>query len=571
MLERQPEAIPTILNKPKYLNLKNTIFFLALALCLFTSCAEKQQLATQAILVTSESGDKMASKPNVKFKEGTPKGNIVEIFPDSLKQTFKGIGTSFTESSAFVLAHLDPEKRKEVMQKIYSESGADFSIARTHIGSCDFSVEGKYAYVDSGDKSLESFKLDEDKKGFDTKKYSGVKDPKYDLLPMIKEALAIKKKQADPTLNIIASAWTAPDWMKDIETWFIKGSEENNWQGTGGSLKPEYVSTYANYLVKYIKSYNSEGVNIWGLTPVNEPNGNGGNWESMHFSPQTQRDFIKEHLGPKLKKQSPNTQLLIYDQNREHLKEWVEVILGDKEAAQYADGTAIHWYSNTEKVYEDVLDEIHDKFPNHTIFHTEGCIDDLGKEAPGGIQDPERFQEKNWFKNDSFWWNKNATDWGYSATWAMPSAADHPIYTPVHRYARNIIVSVDHWLSGWVDWNIVLDHKGGPNHVGNFCGAPIMINTETQDVYYTPIYHVLAQLSKTMRPGDSVIQTEKSTTNLGDDDLHICASVNKEGLISIQYLNTTKDAIQTNLKIGNQFAEITVEANAVQTVQVLKK
>lgn len=545
--------------------------YLIFALFFLINCGDNKKLSrkrTKTILVTSESGNKLSSKPNIDFKIGAPTGNIVEIFPDSVKQTFKGIGTSFTESSAFVLAHLEPSLRKEVMEKIYGESGANFSIARTHIGSCDFSVEGKYAYVESGDELLETFTLEEDKVGFSKEKYAGIKDENYDLLNMIKEAQAIKKQQADPTLNIIASAWTAPDWMKDIETWFIKGSEENNWQGTGGSLKPEYVSTYTDYLLKYLKAYASEGVDIWGLTPVNEPNGNSGQWESMHFSPETQRDFIKKYLGPQLKEHAPNVKLLIYDQNREHLKHWTDVILGDKDAAQYVEGTAIHWYSNTEKVYEDVLDEVHHKFPNHTIFHTEGCIDDLGKPAPNGIEDPIGFQEKNWFKNDDFWWNKNATDWGYTAPWAAPTKADHPMYTPVHRYARNIIVSTDHWMSGWVDWNIVLDHQGGPNHAGNYCGAPIMINPETQEIYYTPIYHVLAQLSKTMRPGDKVIQTKKSTGNLGKDALHVCASVNKEGLISIQYLNTTKAPIATSLKIGEQFAEIVVEANAIQTVQV---
>ena len=124
--------------------------------------------------------------------------------------------------------------------------------------------------------------------------------------------------------------------------------------------------------------------------------------------------------------------------------------------------------------------------------------------------DPVRFKESGWFNNDAFWWNANATDWAYTATWA-PNGADHPIYTPVHRYARNIIVSLDHWVSGWVDWNIVLDRDGGPNHVGNFCGAPIMIDAETGQIYYTPIYYVLAQFSRTIRPGDKAVQADRSS------------------------------------------------------------
>jgi glucosylceramidase len=275
--------------------------------------------------------------------------------------------------------------------------------------------------------------------------------------------------------------------MKDINDWYRPMSEENNWQGTGGWLKPEHFSTYADYLVKYLDAYEQLGVTIWGLTPVNEPHGNNGQWESMHFSPESQNAFIKQHLGPRLRaSHHPETRILIYDQNRDGLEKWTDAILGDAETAKLVYGIAVHWYSSTFKVFEDVFERVHAKFPGYPIIHTEGCIDDLGKDAPDGIADPVRFKESGWFNNDAFWWNANATDWAYSAPWAAPSVEDHPIYTPVHRYARNIIVSLDHWVSGWVDWNLVLDRHGGPNHVGNFCGAPIMIDTQTGEIHYTP-------------------------------------------------------------------------------------
>lgn len=551
--------------------LKNTLYSLSLlATLLLYSCNSEPELATQTILVTSEAGDKLAEKPNVVFQTGVPEGTVIEIFPEQTKQTLTGIGSSFTESSAFVLAHLEDEQRKTVMQDIFGAEGANFSLTRTHIGACDFSVEGKYSYADSvGDTELASFSIEPDKVGFPKAQYPGVVQESYDLLPMIQEAMQIKSQQADSTLNIIASAWTAPSWMKDIEDWYIKGTSENNHQGTGGALKPEYEEAYANYIIKYLDAYSAEGVDIWGLTPVNEPHGNNGQWESMHFTPETQNSFIKQYLGPKLQAGSnAGTKILIFDQNRDGLEHWTDEILGDEETASYVYGSAVHWYESTKKVYEEVFDRVHQKFPDHAIVHTEGCIDDLGKPAPEGVTDPEGFQEEGWFQNDAFWWNENATDWGYTAPWAAPTVEDHAMYTPVHRYARNIIVSVDHWLSGWVDWNVVLDHNGGPNHVGNFCGAPIMIHTDTKEIYYTPIYHVLAQLSKTMRPGDQVLQTQKQLADLGTDDLHACASVNEEGLLSVQLLNTTKNAIIYSLKIGERFASITIDANAVQTVQI---
>jgi len=555
------------------------IMLIVLLIILITSCGSQNQesinidyklTSTSEILVTSENGDKMAIKDNVKFNNGKAEGNIILIKPDVLKQSIDGIGTSFTEASAFVLAHLDAEKRQEVMRKIFSESGANFSLTRTHIGACDFCVEGKYSYADSkDDKDLQSFSIKPDVDGFSPQKYHGIKDEQYDLLPMIKEALEIKNGQKDNELKIVSSAWTAPWWMKDIEDWYISGSPDNNWQGTGGSLKDEYIPTYADYIVKYLDAYKSKGIKIWGLTPVNEPHGNNGNWESMHFTPESQNEFVKKYLGPKLQaSQHGDIKLLIYDQNRPGMEEWTDVIFGDPVTAPYVHGVAVHWYESTFNVYEDVLERVHNKFPDFSIIHTEGCIDDLGKKAPDGILDPVRFQETNWFNNDAFWWNDNATDWAYTATWEGINAEDHPIYTPVHRYARNIIVSLDHWMKGWIDWNIVLDKDGGPNHVGNFCGAPIMIDTKTQNVYYTPIYYVLSQFSRTIRPGDSAVQTEKHLHDLNADAIHTCATINKNNILSVQLLNTTKEPVEYNLQIGKQYASISIPANSVQTVRI---
>jgi len=542
---------------------------LAIGACAETRESDVPAVSMVEILLTSESGHKLTSMAVVSFQPGSADGTVISVYPDSTKQTIDGIGTSFTESSAFVLAHLEPERRRDVMQQIYGESGANFTLTRTHIGSCDFSVEGKYSYADKPDDGdLTAFSIAPDVAGFDPADYPGIKDAGYDLLPMIQEALAVKRGQRDRELRIIASAWTAPPWMKNIETWYIPASPANDWQGDGGWLKPEYVSTYADYLLEYLDAYKSAGVKIWGLTPVNEPHGNGGHWESMHFSPESQNDFVKHHLGPRLRQREHDAKLLIYDQNRDGLEDWTDVIFADPQAANHAYGVAVHWYASTFKVYEDTFDRVHAKFPEFSIIHTEGCIDNLGTAAPGGIEDPIRFKESGWFNNDAFWWNANATDWAYSATWAGPAAADHPIYTPVHRYARNIIVSLDHWVSGWVDWNIVLDKEGGPNHAGNFCGAPIMIDTTTQEVYYTPIYYVLAQFSRTIRPGDKAVRTHRTLDGLDSDALHSCATINEDALLSVQLLNTTKGAIAYRLQIADHYADITIPANSVQTVRV---
>ena len=525
---------------------------------------------TMEVLLTAENGEKLSRQDNMAFRKGYAHGKLIVVRPDIVKQTIVGIGTSFTESSAFVLAQLEKSKRHEVMNQIYGEDGANFSLARTPIGASDFAVKGKYSYADvTGDAELKHFSVSPDKDGFPVEEYPGIRDTSYDLLPMIKEAMAIKSKQKDRNLKIIASAWTAPSWMKDIEDWYIPGSDENNWQGTGGELKKEYIPVYADYLAKYLDAYRDEGIDIWGLTPVNEPHGNNGQWESMHFTPESQNDFVKNHLGPKLHSgKNGDIKLLVYDQNRDGLEEWADAILSDAETAKYVYGMAVHWYESTFKVYEKILDKVHDRFPEFSIIHTEGTIDDLGKDAPQGILDPVRYKESGWFDNDAFWWNANATDWAYTATWPGVIQEDHPIYTPVHRYARNIIVSLNHWMTGWIDWNIVLDQSGGPNHVGNYCGAPIMIDVATQNVYYTPVYYVLAQFSRTIRPGDKAVQAYKYLDGLDDDAMHASATINPDRILTVQVLNTTKQPVVYMLQVGMQYAEVNLAANALQTIRI---
>jgi len=523
------------------------------------------------VLLTSEAGKKCTRQENIPFsKRSFPNHVVVRVFPEKVRQSIDGIGTSFTEASAFVLAHLAPEKRHKVMQRIFGADGANFSLTRTHIGSCDFSVEGRYSYAEVADDcALSSFSIEPDKDGFDPTAYPGIQDAGFDLLPMISQAQAIKNNQPDSNLRIIASAWTAPPWMKTTGTWYSPASVKNNWQGSGGCLKPEHYTTYANYLVKYLHTYRNEGIEIWGLTPVNEPCGNNGQWESMHFTPQEQNDFVKNHLGPQLLAHGlERVKLLVYDQNRDQMEEWAEALLSDPLTARYCYGLAVHWYSSTFKVYEEGFHRIHQRFPDQKIIHTEGCIDDLGRDAPSGIGDPLRFKETGWFGNDSFWWNACATDWAYTADWEGVDAADHPIYTPAHRYARDIIVGLNNWLNGWVDWNIVLDRRGGPNHVGNFCGAPIMIDTTTQEIYYTPIFYLLSQFSRTIRPGDRAVQCEIDRAGFGADDLHACATLNGEGLLSLQLLNTTRQPLSVTLCIGDLTATVTIPANALQTIRI---
>ena len=241
-----------------------------------------------------------------------------------------------------------------------------------------------------------------------------------------------------------------------------------------------------------------------------------------------------------MQKENINLALLILDHTRDQLELWADELYSDPQTAKYLHGAAVHWYESTVNVYEDVFERVHEKYPDFSIIHTEGCIDDLGNDAPDGVMDPEGYKESNWFNNDSFWWSKSASDWAYSVNWAGVDASEHPMYVPVHRYARNIIVSLDHWVSGWIDWNCVLDQRGGPNHVGNYCGAPIMVNHSEKQIYYTPIFYVLSQFSRSIRPGDYAIKVETVLSPNVKKNVFCCATINSENIIIIHILNTNR-------------------------------
>ncbi|MDA3851496.1 MAG: chitobiase/beta-hexosaminidase C-terminal domain-containing protein [Spirochaetaceae bacterium] len=508
-------------------------------------------LSGGSIIQSSEAGEKLDSAGNLTFSDNSslPSGNVVIVQPDNTKQTIDGFGGSFTESSAYILSYLTPVERASLMNAYFGASGADYSLTRTHIASCDFSVEGRYSYTPTEDATLGDFSIVEDTKGFsDTPApshsgYQGVydglspTDPSYDLVPMIKEALAINSE-----IRIIASPWSPPKWMK------------NNNDEFDGNLLAEHYSTFADYFSKYLSAYQAEGIDIWGITPINEPHGNDGLWESMHFTAAGESDFIANHLGPTLWADGfSSVKILGYDQNRGGALGFADAILGNAASAQYTYGTAVHWYGSSYRTFDEELDAVHNAFPDYAILHSEGCIDSLGDDEP----------LYSWWDDDAWWWNQNATEWGH--IWAA-NKDNHPVYTPVHRYARNIIEGMNHWLTGWIDWNLVLDKRGGPNHVGNFCGAPVMIDPATGQVYYTPIYDVMSHFSKYIKPGDVVLNTTTFTPDLQSDVLHAAAVQNSNGNITLAILNTSKEAVIFDILIGSQMTTVTIAANAIQTI-----
>jgi glucosylceramidase len=497
-----------------------TYSFLML-LIMITACNEKEEKTLKqleaAVFETSEGGNKLTKRETFNTpKDTTIPVSTITLNPEKQYQTITGFGGAFTESSAYLLNKLSKENREKIIKAYFDKDHANYSLTRTHMNSCDFSLSN-YSYTPvADDVNLEHFSIEEDRD---------------DLIPMIKDAMAASQDG----FKIFASPWTAAPWMKD----------NNHW--VGGKLLKKYYDTWALFFSKYADAYKAEGIDIWGFTVENEPHGNGNNWESMHFTPEEMTDFVQNHLGPKLEKDGKGDLIILgYDQNRAGLKEWVDVMYKDEASSKYYDGTAIHWYESTYKIFAEDLQYAHNKAPNKYLIETEGCID---------------AQVPVW-QDDAWYWKKEATDWGWD--WAKEEEKYlHPKYAPVNRYARDIIGCLNNWVDGWVDWNMVLDKQGGPNWFKNWCIAPIIVDPEIDEVYMTPLYYVMVHFSKYIRPGAKIIDAQHT-----DKELMVTAAKNLDGNIAVVIFNEGKTEKHFSLHLGETSKNISINPQAIQTIVI---
>jgi len=261
--------------------------------------------------------------------------------------------------------------------------------------------------------------------------------------------------------------------------------------------------------------------------------------------------FVKDHLGPKLEDDGHGEiKILGYDQNRDsELIEWVDIMYGDEEAAQYYDGTAVHWYGSTYKIFAEELQYAKKAAPEKYLIQTEATVD---AEVP------------KW-RDDAWYWSKEATDWGWD--WAPEDRKHlHPKYVPAFRYARDIIGTLNNQVDGWIDWNMVLNRQGGPNWAENWCVAPVIVDPGLDEVYFTPLYYIMAQFSRYIRP--DAIRIGHSQT---DDELLLTAVQNPDGSVAVVLLNQSEKARRINLELNGNQKEFSISKKAVQTVLIQEK
>ena len=430
---------------------------------------------------------RLASVPADAPLSSTKKDEVAEIRvePRVHYQTITGFGGAFTESSAWVLSKMPQDKADEVMRAYFdAEKGLGYTLCRTHINSCDFSL-GNYSYDETaGDYDLKDFSIAHDEKL---------------LIPMIKRAQEISHNG----FKLFASPWSPPAWMKT-------NGEMNN----GGKLKPDCRQAWAQYYVRYIQAYGKEGIPIWGLTVQNEPAAEQV-WDSCLYSATEERDFIRDYLGPTIEKSGLDVKLMAWDHNRGIMYDRARPILDDPAAAKYVWGIAFHWYVSD--LFDDVQ-RVHDAWPDKNVLLTEAC------------------QESG----------PHLHEW---------MAAE--------RYGHAMIEDLNHWSVGWVDWNMVLDQTGGPNHVGNLVSAPIIANTSTGKLTYNPSYSYIGQFAKFIRPGAVRVLAAPTV-----DELETTAFVNTDGSTVVVVLNRTEVPIRFMIRLGDHATQMDAPERSIQTIVI---
>jgi glucosylceramidase len=292
------------------------------------------------------------------------------------------------------------------------------------------------------------------------------------LLPFIQAA----QRVAGQPLKLLASPWSPPAWMK------------SNWQMNGGGmLRPECRRAWARCYVRFVEAYEAEGVPIWGVSVQNEPMAT-QRWDSCLYTAEEERDFVRDFLGPELEAAGlGRVRIVIWDHNRDLMIERASAVYSDPQAARYVWGTGFHWYGED---HFDHVQEVHDAWPDKHLLFTEGCQE-------GGP---------------------------HHGSWELGE-----------RYARSMINDLNRWTVGWIDWNLLLDERGGPNHVGNFCSAPIHTDASTDTFTAQSSYYYLGHFARFVKPGARRVLCTSTT-----QELETTALVNNDGSAAVVVLNRTE-------------------------------
>ena len=324
-----------------------------------------------------------------------------------------------------------------------------------------------------------------------------------EMLPFIREAM----KEAPEGMQFLISPWSPPAFMKD-----------NKEMNHGGKLLDEYKESWANYYVKFIRAYREKGIDIRYLTVQNEPMAV-QTWDSCVYLPDEEGSFAVNYLVPALRAAGlSDIEVFVWDHNKEALYQRIKDTFAVDGARECVRGIAIHWYTGD---HFDAIRAVKKAFPEQKVFFTEGCVE-------------------------------------YSRF------ADSGEINKAEMYAHDMLGDLKAGCNAFLDWNLLLDEKGGPNHVGNFCAAPMMADGKG-GVEKRLSYYYIGHFSRYISRGARQIMTSSYT-----DKLETLAFLNKDGGKTVVMLNKTEREVEVTLCENQHGMSLKVAPHSIVTVILTK-
>lgn len=350
--------------------------------------------------------------------------------------------------------------------------------------------------IDSCDFSLEQYESDGEETDADLEHFNMERADRY-IIPLLEAA----ERAYGGKLNIMLSPWSPPAYMKT-----------NGIRAHGGKLKAEYRERWAEYICRYIEEFRKRGYRITRISMQNEPKAV-QTWDSCIYTAQEQKNFLQNYMWKAMEKHGlTDIEIYLWDHNKERVFDWAETII-DQETDAMVAGMAFHWYSGD---HFEALQMVKARFPEKKLLLSEACI------------------EYSKFSADDYLGN-------------------------AQKYGHDMIGNLNAGMNTFIDWNLVLDEEGGPNHVGNFCDAPYLFDTNHKELIESNILGYIWHFAHFIEPGAVRIGVSRYT-----DKVEACA-FQKDSKITVVLLNRTDQEIPVCLRLADQTVAIKVKPMAIAT------
>lgn len=443
--------------------------------------ANAKSVAGEISVWTTDESQRCARGTPISWQpaSGSAASNVVVLDPEKKFQPILGFGAAFTDAACYTLNRLDPSAREKLFHELFHPSEMGFSVCRTCIGSSDYSTK-VYSFDDGDpDPDLQRFSIDHDRA--------------Y-ILPILREA-----RKANPDLFLFSSPWSPPGWMK------------SNNSMLGGNMQRKHMLSYANYFVKFLQGYETEGVAVQAITIQNEVDTDqDGRMPACTWPQEYEADFVRQHLGPAFERAGVKTKIWLIDHN---YNLWGRAMaeLETPDVRKYSNAIAWHGYLGQ----PEWIGRVQSAYPDVEMYWTEGGPD--------------------------------YTDPDYVNGWA--------------KWSKTFTGILRNWCRSITAWNFALDEVGHPN-IGPFpCGGLVSVHSQTKEIAYCGQFWAFAHYSRFIKRGARRIDSQSATT----DVLH-AAFENPDGR-RVVVLTNPGSAQKCAIRLGANIAEIALKNNSVATLQ----